>query len=618
MSLEKICEYLNDIGILESDNVNKFLSIYSKLSSEEYQSNIDKIKQTLCIYIKNIFIKNDKLLILCENIITAFSNYQLILKYRALNSLKNIITTKINLKYNKFIKDISFYILHKNKNQPLKKNLTQNTEKKTNNNRNSNIRKLFKEMNNSVELNQNAVQNKLEDLLSSSDERECTFKPKINKNFKRYNNKRNNINTVQTYIYCSPSVNVPSSIPINCYANNFINSHTIQKIVNEINNENIISNNNNYFSQVLTNNENTIISDNSKNIVIKNNKLFNQQMNNLRLINRISEGTALNIDNNINNNFLYNSTHLNAQKNMNINNILTNVVGNHYSSSDRDDLCNKELQNFQNINNKLKQNINSNNKYIREASIQPSLTKKNNENFFIENPFQNFDVQKINNIPVSRTTSAINKPKKIIKVIEDSSLVQQRKTEKTKQLMKKSNFAPKTKSNKMTDLKKKLQKSKFNKMKNIIEENLHSARKISENNKSNVVNNFTKDYFNLKEDELVCNPVITKENLNNKNIQEIENNKLAMMDKILKEHKIGFKTKIENEISDLQNSERLKNDNKKNDVENDGKNIINIEKKNDEIKEDICDNDIQSDEYSFKNCKFQSNALKSLLNNCTK
>ena len=255
---------------------------------------------------------------------------------------------------------------------------------------------------------------------------------------------------------------------------------------------------------------------------------------------------------------------------------------------------------------------------INFISFSISFISLNNENFFIENPFQNFDAQKINNIPVSRTTSAINKPKKIIKVIEDSSLVQQRKTEKTKQLMKKSNFAPKTKSNKMTDLKKKLQKSKFNKMKNIIEENLHSARKISENNKSNVVNNFTKDYFNLKEDELVCNPVITKENINKNNIQEIENNKLAMMDKILREHKIGFKTKIENEISDLQNSERLKNDDKKNDVETDGKNIINIKKINDEIKEDICDNDIQSDEYSFKNCKFQSNALKSLLNNCTK
>ena len=608
MNLEKVCEYLNDIGILEYDNVNKFLEIYSKLNSEEYHSNFDKIKQTLCIYIKNLFLKNDKLLILCDNIIKAFSNYQLILKYRALNSLRNILNTKIHLKYIKFIKDISFYLLYKNK-ILLKKTSTQNTDKKANNLQNSNLRKLYNEIDNSIELNKNNVQTKLEDLLSSSDERECTFKPKINKNFKGYNNKINNIGAIQSYIYCSPSINIPPMLPINFYANNFINSNTIQKIVNEINNEN----NNNYSSQVLTNNN--ISPDKQKNLVIKNNKLFNKQINNLRLINRMSEGTALDIENNnINNNFMYNSTNLNNQKNINSNNVLTNVVNNHFSTSNIDDLYNKELEHLQKINNNLKQKITSNYKYIREASIQPSLPKKNNDCFFIENPFQNFGNKKVKNISVCRTSSVKNKPNKVIKVHEDLSLVRQRRTEKTKQLMKKYNFTPKTKNDKMTDLKKKIQKSKFNKMKNLIEDNLHSAGKSDKNNISDVINTFGKEYFNIKEEKLISSPVNSKENINMNNVKEIENNKLSMMDKILKEHKIGFKPKTESGINELQNSERLKNNNK-NIVENDGKNIKNIERNNDIIKEDIiCDNEIPTDDFSFKNCNFQSNALKTLLN----
>jgi len=44
MKIEKICEYFNEIGILEFEKINIFLGIYSKLNNEKYTRLIDKIR----------------------------------------------------------------------------------------------------------------------------------------------------------------------------------------------------------------------------------------------------------------------------------------------------------------------------------------------------------------------------------------------------------------------------------------------------------------------------------------------------------------------------------------------------------------------------------------------
>jgi len=52
------------------------------------------------------------------------------------------------------------------------------------------------------------------ELISSDDDRECTFTPQINKNFKGY--KKNNLNNnIESHVYYSPAFNIASKFPIN-------------------------------------------------------------------------------------------------------------------------------------------------------------------------------------------------------------------------------------------------------------------------------------------------------------------------------------------------------------------------------------------------------------------
>ena len=95
MNMEKICEYLNEIGILDYENINAFLNIYSTLNNQKYSNEIDKIIDTLKIYLINNFIKNNLTSKLCENIISSYNNFQLISKYQSLNNMNNILLTKI-------------------------------------------------------------------------------------------------------------------------------------------------------------------------------------------------------------------------------------------------------------------------------------------------------------------------------------------------------------------------------------------------------------------------------------------------------------------------------------------------------------------------------------------
>ena len=60
MKIEKLCEYFNEIGILEYENINIFLGIYSKLNNEKYSRIIDKLRDTLIIYLNNNFIKTNE------------------------------------------------------------------------------------------------------------------------------------------------------------------------------------------------------------------------------------------------------------------------------------------------------------------------------------------------------------------------------------------------------------------------------------------------------------------------------------------------------------------------------------------------------------------------------
>ena len=125
MKNEKLCEYLSEIGILLFDNINTFFNIYSKNNSKKYESEQEKLKNSLFIYLQET-LKNDQYLnSISNNIIETFYNKQAIIRYNALKNLFNILNFKLFSIYNFFITRIISHII-KNK---VNKNEINNNEK---------------------------------------------------------------------------------------------------------------------------------------------------------------------------------------------------------------------------------------------------------------------------------------------------------------------------------------------------------------------------------------------------------------------------------------------------------------------------------------------------------
>ena len=81
MKIGKICDYLNNIGILQLESINNFLKIYSQLSQNKYKSKSDKFILALFSYI-TLLSKNDQLLYkTCSNIVNNYSNNMILHRY---------------------------------------------------------------------------------------------------------------------------------------------------------------------------------------------------------------------------------------------------------------------------------------------------------------------------------------------------------------------------------------------------------------------------------------------------------------------------------------------------------------------------------------------------------
>ena len=92
----KVCEYFNDIGIIDYDNVNDFLTIYSEIAfKNNYNSKNDILRNTIFSYMKLIS-QNDTLLFeYARRTLNSFINFQLVSKYKSIKVLKSILNIKI-------------------------------------------------------------------------------------------------------------------------------------------------------------------------------------------------------------------------------------------------------------------------------------------------------------------------------------------------------------------------------------------------------------------------------------------------------------------------------------------------------------------------------------------
>ena len=409
MKIEKICEYLNEIGILEYENINIFLEIYSKLNNDKYLRTIDRLKDTLIIYLNNNFIKNNKISQLCQSILSSFNNYQLILKYRTLNNMNNILTNKIHNKYIDFFLNISFYLLKENKTS--KRSLSTKKAKIIKKNM---PRKIDKYDDSEGKNKLNEENN--EELISSDDERECTFTPQINKNFKGY--KKPLYNNVESHVYYSPAFNIASKFPINNYQNltqarnnnntqknniNIINNNPDNSYYSNYSNYTNYNNNNNYNNLNISNDSRTNRSYmfNDNNYLIQKQKFNNDNM--LKDLNN-EYNNNYNTNNNYNNRFLesnnYNNDMLRSYNKQNMNNKYIynnyNYPNNNDNNRNYDDFFNKELEHIQRVKDKIQNmRIEKLNKIKEECTFQPNIntnykgfyqSNKQNENNIYQQP----------------------------------------------------------------------------------------------------------------------------------------------------------------------------------------------------------------------------------------
>ena len=222
MSIEKICEYLNDIGILQLENINKFLKIYTQISQNKFKNKSDNLILALFSYITLISKNEQHLYDICKNIVNSFTNNQILYRYRGIYMLNNIFKTKLYsryisffLKLNSFRNKINLYSKHKSiksNNKNLIRENYKNEEKILNNNSSSrkklnnkigkiiNTKSIKIKTNNDnniyINLNKDNENNniyKTFDLDKKDDE--CTFNPKTNKYYKSKQN--NNIRSFE-------------------------------------------------------------------------------------------------------------------------------------------------------------------------------------------------------------------------------------------------------------------------------------------------------------------------------------------------------------------------------------------------------------------------------------
>lgn len=222
MSIEKICEYLNDIGILQLENINNFLKIYTQISQNKFKNKSDNLILALFSYITLISKNEQHLYDICKNIVNSFTNNQILYRYRGIYMLNNIFKTKLYsryisffLKLNSFRNKINLYSKHKSiksNNKNLIRENYKNEEKILNNNSSSrkklnnkigkiiNTKSIKIKTNNDnniyINLNKDNENNniyKTFDLDKKDDE--CTFNPKTNKYYKSKQN--NNIRSFE-------------------------------------------------------------------------------------------------------------------------------------------------------------------------------------------------------------------------------------------------------------------------------------------------------------------------------------------------------------------------------------------------------------------------------------
>ena len=231
----KICEYFNEIGLIDYDNVNSFLNIYTDVikNSEKKEEN-EYLKVSLFSYFKLILEDDKNLFDYIKRIINSFNNHKLICKYKALKDFKSLFCFKLRNIFNLFFFKL---VLKVNENEK-KKHLFKT---KRNNNKKSNTiyKKQFLQNLDfeNLEISENKNRN------SSYGNINFTQKTKLENNFiNNFNNTQTSkANSERPFSYKIDNKNIEKNIEKNLEKEleNYLEKYSEKKIENNKKRENI-------------------------------------------------------------------------------------------------------------------------------------------------------------------------------------------------------------------------------------------------------------------------------------------------------------------------------------------------------------------------------------------
>ena len=258
----KFCEYFNEIGLIDYDNINTFLNIYSDVvrTSQNKDEN-EFLKIALFSYMKLISEDDKTLFDYIKRTLISYNNHQLISRYKSLKEIKNLFYFKLKNIFYFFLFNLVSYI-NKPKNQIIKIN-NNNSYQSNNiiNQKNQNFKKQFfpnleienyefletekNEIKNkknisygNINLSQRQlfqkqlynINNKIIQTTKASSERASSQLKNLENETEMSNNninkKKNNINdnydNIQSYTIYAPALQIQSKIPIKNLNNNKI------------------------------------------------------------------------------------------------------------------------------------------------------------------------------------------------------------------------------------------------------------------------------------------------------------------------------------------------------------------------------------------------------------
>ena len=103
MNIQNFCNYLEQIGMIDQNSINNFLSIFSFISQKKILNNNLKISTSsiyvnaLSTYLKHILSIDDNFKIFAHKIIKKYSQNLLIKQYSSINTMFIIFTNRLNI-----------------------------------------------------------------------------------------------------------------------------------------------------------------------------------------------------------------------------------------------------------------------------------------------------------------------------------------------------------------------------------------------------------------------------------------------------------------------------------------------------------------------------------------